>query len=212
MTDVQEILAAFNERIDEFTRKRNENDLMARQVRELEDSVITIIGQLKIGQAALTFLEDLANARRGAMKGKIESATTKAVQFIYDESYGVELSYSVKNNRSWLDIEMTRQTKAGLIKRDIEGMGGGMADTVSTPLRLMVLMGSSQTDRVCLLDEPWKHIDPERVELVGKFLRVLTDDLKIQTIICSHHPGLKDFADRIYDVSERDGVASVKVS
>jgi DNA repair exonuclease SbcCD ATPase subunit len=91
------------------------------------------------------------------------------------------------------------------------GFGGGMSDTISVPLRLMVLLGSKQTDRVCVLDECWKHMDLERIELVGKFLRLLTDKLGMQIIMCSHHERLRDFAERTYEVTESDGVSSVEV-
>jgi DNA repair exonuclease SbcCD ATPase subunit len=133
------------------------------------------------------------------------------VQLIYGSSYRIELSYSMKNNRSNLEIEMVRDTTSGEVRRDMGGFGGGVADTISVPLRLMVLMGSKQTDRVCVLDECWKHMDLERIELVGKFLRLLADKLGMQIIMCSHHEKVREFADMTYEVSESGGVSKVEV-
>jgi len=197
-----------NERKAELTKKRSENDLLHRQIADMEKQIMASIEALEVGKEALGFLEELANSRRGHMKGKIEGVITEAVQLIYGPEYRVELSYAVKNNRSHLEIEMVRDIKAGEVRRDMGGFGGGMADTISVPLRLMVLMGSKQTDRVCILDECWKHIDTARVELVGKFLRVLTDKLGIQILFCSHHDIMTDFADQTYRV-ELDGVDAV---
>jgi Fe-S cluster assembly ATPase SufC len=163
-----------------------------------------------LGQEALAFCEELANSRRGAMKGKIETVITEAVRLLYGDSYKVELAYTVKNNRSCLEIEMVRDTPAGEVRRDMGGFGGGVADTISVPMRLMVLMGSKQTDKVCVLDECWKHIDTERVELVGKFLRLLAERLGMQIILCSHHEKIQEFADRTYEVSENNGVSKVE--
>jgi DNA repair exonuclease SbcCD ATPase subunit len=195
----------------ELARKQAENALLGRQIGDIEQKIIGLVSQLEIGQEALQFLTDLADSRRGAMKVKIETILTEALRLIYGNSYRVEFTYSHKNNRSCLEIEMVRDTPAGEVRRDISGFGGGVADTISVPLRLMVLMGSRQTDRVCILDECWKHMDNERIELVGKFLRLLADQLKIQIIICSHHEQLRDFADRIYEVSEQGGVSKVEV-
>lgn len=195
----------------ELARKQNENDLLNRQITEIENKILVLVGQLAIGQDAMQFLTDLSDSRRGVMKQKIETIVTEALRLIYGTSYKVELTYSHKNNRSCLDIEMVRNTSAGEVRRDIEGFGGGVADTISVPLRLMVLMGSRQTDRVCVLDECWKHMDIERIELVGKFLRLLADQLQMQILICSHHEQLRDFADRIYEVSESGGVSKVEV-
>ena len=105
---------------------------------------------------------------------------------------------------------MVRDTPAGEVRRDMGGFGGGMADTISVPMRLMVLLGSKQTDKVCILDECWKHMDIDRIELVGKFLRLLVDKLGVQVMMCSHHEKIRDFADRTYEVTENKGTSSVE--
>ena len=200
------------ERKKEHARKQAENDLLNRQMGDMEKNIIALVGKMEIAQEGLSFLEAFANERRGAMKGRIESVITEAMHLIYDKSYRCELTYSVKNNRSHLAIEMVRKTPQGEVRREIGGFGGGMADTMSVPMRLMVLMGSKQTDKVCAVDECWKMMDNERVELVGKFMRLLADRLGIQVIFCSHHTLLRDFADRTFDVEERDGTSTVEAS
>jgi Fe-S cluster assembly ATPase SufC len=170
------------------------------------------VGSLGVGQEASKFLEELANTRRGAMKGKIETVVSEALKLIYGDTYRVELTYGVRNSRSSLDIEMVRTTPAGEVRRDLGGFGGGVADTISVPLRLMVLVGSRQTDKVCVLDECWKHIDVGRIDLVGQFLRALSEKLGMQVVFCTHHLSLKAFADRTYDVSETGGKSRVVAS
>jgi DNA repair exonuclease SbcCD ATPase subunit len=76
----------------------------------------------------------------------------------------------------------------------------------------MVLVGSRKTDKVCVLDECWKHIDDGRIELVGKFLRALAETLGMQILFATHHRPLQQFADRVYHVSEKEGKSEVKVS
>jgi len=207
--DVHQVLES---RKNELARKQNENALLNRQITDMENKIIGLVSSLEIGQEALKFLEELANSRRGEMKGKIESVVSEALRLIYGDSYRVELSYGIKNNRSSLEIEMVRTTPAGEVRRDIGGFGGGVADTISVPLRLMVLVGSKQTDKVCVLDECWKHIDVGRIEMVGQFLRALSEKLGMQVIFCTHHLALRDFADKVYDVRESDGVSKVTSS
>lgn len=196
----------------ELARKKAENDLLGRQIDEMEAKILSLVGSLELGQEALKFLEELANGRRGAMKGRIESVVTEALRMVYGDSYRVELSYGMKNNRSSLEIEMARTTPAGEVKRDMGGFGGGVADTISVPLRLMVLVGSRQTDRVCVLDECWKHIDVVRIEMVGQFLRVLAERLGMQVVFLTHHQALRAYADRTYEVTESGGVSKVAAS
>jgi len=207
---VLEAEQVLEKRKQELNRKVVENDLLKRQINICLERIDELSKVLKLGQEGLEFCENLANSRRGLMKGKIESVITEAVRLIYGSSYRVELGYSVKNNRSCLEIEMVRDTPEGEVRRGMDGFGGGMADTISVPLRLMVLIGSRQTDKVCILDECWKHMDLERVELVGKFLRLLSDRLGIQIIMCSHHERIRDFADRTYELSDDNGKSKLE--
>lgn len=209
MADIKTVLA---DRQKELARKQTENALLNRQLDTMEQRILQLVHDMDIAKEGLAFLEEFANNRRGAMKGKIESVVSEALKLIYGDSYRVELSYSMKNNRSNLEIEMVRETVAGEVRRDMSGFGGGVADTISVPLRLMVLMGSKQTDKVCVLDECWKHIDVWRIESVGKFLRALSDKLGMQVIFCTHHQDLRLFTDKTYDVSESGGVSAVKTS
>ena len=194
-----------------LAKKQAENDLLNRQIKSGQEKILLLVTSLELSKEALNFLTDLADGRRGAMKGKIESVVTEALRFIYGSSYGVVLDYKVKNNRSNLEIEMVRTIPAGEVKRDMNGFGGGVADTISVPLRLMVLVGSRKTDKVCILDECWKHIDVNKIEQVGKFVQSLSDQLGMQIIFATHHAPLQAFADRVYNVSEKDGKSAVKV-
>lgn len=190
--------------------RKAENGLLKRQIADAEKKIEELVKDMDVSSEALSFLEQLASGRRGVMKEKIEKVVTDALQLIYGKSYAVELTYSMKNNRSWLDIEMKRDTAAGEVKRNMGGFGGGVSDTISVPLRLMVLLGSGGTDKVCVLDECWKHMDNERIELVGKFLRVMADRLGMQVMLSSHHDAVKTFADKTYEISEDSGLSKVE--
>ncbi len=197
----------------ELNRKQAENGLHQAELDSLEKKILGKIEDLDVCKEALVFLEQVANSRRGDVKGKIEDCVTQALAMIYGPSYRVELTYSMKNNRSHMDIEMVRDIPAGEIRRDpITGAGGGVADTISVPLRLMVLAGSRKTDRVVILDECWKHIDLDRVDMVGNFLRELTDKLGMQVILLSHLEAIRDYAERTFEVSEKDGVSMVSAN
>jgi len=159
----------------------------------------------------MTFLEKVANSRRGSMKTKIESVLTEAIQLLYDKSYRVEMSYTVKRNRSDMRIEIIRDTPAGEVRREpTDGNGGGVADAITVPLRLMVLLGARQTDKIAILDECYKHMDNERIELVGEFIKTITERLSLQIIMCSHHIPLQDKADRSYHVTDENGKSAVR--
>ena len=190
-------------------RLQGENALLKRQIHTNEQEMAKLATDLKVGQEALQLLEDIANTRRAGMKSKIESVLGEAVRAIYGPRYGVELEYNVKNNRSHLDIFVTKQLENGVVRRTIDGIGGGVADTISIPLRLLVILGAN-TDRVCFIDEGWKHVNPERVEAISRFVKEVCERLKIQIILVSHHTGMQQNADKIFHFRD-DGKQAILI-
>ena len=208
MENIKELLKL---RTDELKKRQTENNLLLRQIQDNEESIERSKTALTIGQEALQFLEDLANSRRGNMGDKIKEIITQALRLIYGPDYSVDMIYAVKNNRSFLDFEVIKKTKAGKVNRTMDGFGGGVADCISVPLRLLVLLGSKQTDRVCILDECYKHVNPERIELVSEFIKEITNKLDIQIIMCSHHEAMQEQANVVYEIADDNGKSVVRV-
>lgn len=194
----------------ELERKQTENAMLRRKMDEHDQRMQDCATKLKIAREATQFLDLLASSRRGASKGKIETVVAEALKLVYGPEYGVEMEYSLKNNRSCLDIFVVRDTPDGKVKRQIDGIGGGVSDTVSVPLRLMVLLGSRQTDRVCILDECYKHMDSERIEAVAEFLRAVSDRLNVQIVMATHHDAVEAIAEKTFLFSEKNGRSSVR--
>jgi DNA repair exonuclease SbcCD ATPase subunit len=207
---MNKIIDMYEIKMKSFQEEKIKNDLIRIGIENNNKKIATSADELKINQDALQFLEDLANSRRNSMKGKIEAVITEALALVYGPEYSVELMYDIKNNRSFLDIELIKQTANGEIRRNMSGFGGGVSDCISVPLRLLVLLGSKQTGRICILDECYKHVDPERIEFVSKFIQEIAKKLNIQIIICSHHSAMKDSADVVYEISDNNGESVLK--
>jgi DNA repair exonuclease SbcCD ATPase subunit len=197
----------------ELVRMQAENNLLETQARQSEEKALKAAEELGLASESLVFLEELANSRRGAMKGKIETVLSEALALVYGPGRKVELAYGVKNNRSHLSFEVVKDSSSGEVRRRIDGTGCGLgvSDVVSVPLRLLVMLGSKQTDRVCVLDECYKHVNPEKVPLVAEFLKTLCVRLGVQIILLSHHEGLRKKVDVAFEVSiDENGESSVE--
>jgi DNA repair exonuclease SbcCD ATPase subunit len=204
------IFDVLKQRKDVVVRKRTENDILAKQMQDNEKQMNANLHSLTIGQEALQFLEDVAQSRRNTMKSKIEGIISDALRVIYGPDYRIELVYSTKNNRSSLEIELVKKTPKGEVRRTMEGFGGGVSDSISVPLRLLILLGSRQTDKVCVLDESYKHVDPERIELVAKFIKEISHKLNMQIVLLSHHEAMQETADVIFQIQDVGGKATLK--
>jgi DNA repair exonuclease SbcCD ATPase subunit len=209
MMDTSNAKQALKQRQNTLLKKQAENDVADAQRRRFNTKMEELINVLGVGQEALQVLEDIANARRGTMKSQIENIVTEALQLVYGPDVSVELQYDVKAGRSFVNILFVKQTPAGEVKRTMDGIGGGVSDTISVPLRLLVLIASRQTDKVCILDEAYKHVDLERVEHVAKFVADISHKLGIQIIMSSHHEAMQDAADTVHTVEETNGKSKV---
>ena len=207
---LDKIIEEYDQKIKKLMEKKTKNELIQSRVENNKLKIDEHAEDLMLSQEALQFLEDIANGRRNSMKSKIEAVITEALSLIYGPDYSVRLIYDIKNNRSFLDIELIKKTADGDIERNMSGFGGGVADCISVPLRLLVLLGSKQTGRICILDECYKHVDPDRIDLVSKFIEEISKKLNVQIIMCSHHSAMRDGADVVYEIIDNNGVSVLK--
>lgn len=208
--DIAEIENELEKRNDRIKAMEFENKSIDKKIDDESKKVKISERELNIFRQALEIVENIANSRRSAIKEQIEAILSEAVSFIYGYEYSVELTYDTKNNRSSLIIELVRKTKKGEIRREMDGFGGGVSDTISVPLRLMVLLSSKTNSPVCILDECYKHMDGERIELVAELLKSLTDKLGIQLIFCSHHETIREKADMVCQISDKNGKSIIE--
>lgn len=206
--DIPALKSALKKRRADYADRKAANDFRKNEAAKYASQSADAEHRLSIAKAASEFLVNMGNGRRAGARTAIEKAATDALKEIYGDDYAVKLDASLKANRSNLDIYVTRKTTEGTVERGIEGVGGGVADTVSLPLRLMVLAGTD-TDKVAVLDECWKHLDVNRIGSVGKLLKNISAGMGMQIIFATHHHGLEKYAERIYEVSESDGVSEV---
>ena len=175
----------------DYESKKAANDFRKSEAAKIRAQSDSVAAKLDVSKKASDFLVTIANQRRDGARAKIEKAATDAVQAIYGPDYAVKLEMSQKANRSNLEIRVCKRTPDGIVERDMDGVGGGVSDTVSIPLRLMVL-SASDTDRVAILDEAWKHLDQNRIGRVGQLLENICEGMGMQIIFVTHHHSLCD--------------------
>lgn len=185
-----------------------ENTVLKEQIQDCEKKIIENTRKLGCVKDALNIIEKLAMEKRNGIKSGLESVVTEALRMLYDDKYSFEMKYGEKNNRSYLEMRVIKKTEAGEIKRQMDGFGGGVSDSISIPLRMMVLKGSNTGD-ILGLDEAFKHVDGEKVARVGEFLKTICEKLEIQIIMVTHHLPLLKYADAGFRINYIDGESCV---
>ena len=195
---------------DDFLIMKNEREKQLKKLDALEKERDVTIENIDTRVEAINFIEGVASQERIAVKERVEKLITECLHEVYDDSYSVEFDYGVKGNKTSVEISMVRKCADGMVvKRQIDGFGGGVADTIALPLKLIVLMNDDQFDKVLVTDEPGKHLDTSRVEKFAKFIQTVSHKLGVQIIMSSHWDVMKEASDTVHRVSLEDSVARV---
>ena len=141
----------------------------------------------------------------------VEELISSCLHEVFDDTYSVEFDYGLKRNKTSVEVYCVRQCGDGLrVRRQIDGIGGGVADAISLPLKLVVLLNDAALDRVLIIDEPGKHLSVEHVPRFARFLQQVAKRLGVQIIMSSHHTCMDRYADSINEVTLHESVSSVE--
>ena len=195
---------------DSFLLVKNDRERQLKKLDALEKERDATIKNIDARVEAINFIEGVASQERVAVKEKVEKLITDCLHEVYDDSYSVEFDYGVKGNKTSVEISIVRKCADGMVvKRQIDGFGGGVADTIALPLKLIVLLNDGECDKVLVTDEPGKHLDTTRVAKFAKFVQTISHKLGVQIIMSSHWNVMKDASDTVHRVTLEDSVARV---
>lgn len=177
-------------------RKRKETEL--EKHKEERDQ---LIHDLEICSKAIEFIEKVSTEERRVVKKKVEELITSCLHEVFDDTYSVEFEYGMKRSKTSVEVHSIRKCEDGVVvKRQIDGIGGGVADAISLPLKLIVLLNDSDLDRIFVIDEPGKHLSVNHVPKFANFLSTISQKLGVQIIMSSHHTCMDKFAGSINEV------------
>lgn len=187
---------------DDVLLKKNNFNEKKKILEETNEQIQNILKEIDLDVDAINFIEKVATANRLSVKQKVENLINKALHHVYGDEYGIEFDYGISSNKTAVEVNIIKNLKDGkIVKREFSGNGLGVADLVSFPLKLMVLLSSGDdVESILVADEPGKHMDEERAEKFAKFLSLICIELNIQMIVCSHWSVMKEFAHNIINV------------
>jgi DNA repair exonuclease SbcCD ATPase subunit len=188
---------------DQVLIKKNNFQEKKKQIEQINQKVKEIIEEIELDVKSIEFIEKIAEENRNNVKDRIESLINKALKQVYGETYSIEFQYGISNNKTAVEVKIVKKLNNGLeVKRDVtEGNGLGVADLVSLPLKIMVLLSNDDIAPILIADEPGKHMDEGRAELFAKFLKAISKELNMQLIVCSHWEVMKEYADNCVNVN-----------
>ncbi|MBO4620663.1 MAG: hypothetical protein J5654_11215 [Victivallales bacterium] len=200
--DYAQLQTALRQAEDSYLLMKSRREAAVKRLSELEAARDKAVHDIDICAKAVEFVEQVATDERRGVKARVEALVSDCLKAVFDDSYAVEFDYGMKRARTSVEVYAIRRCEDGMVvRRQIDGIGGGLADAISLPLKLMVLLNDPVLDRVLVVDEPGKHLSAEHVPKFAQFLQAIAHRLGVQIIMSSHHTNMDAYADSVNAVA-----------
>jgi len=154
--------------------------------------------QATTASEGLSFVENSIQSIRSRTFRSIESVTNESLQAIYGDNLKIECDFGMKRDRSAVEIRIIKDFGDGVkLKRSPSGSGCGVSDVVSLSLR-MVLIRATGCTPILIADEPFKWLGRDQIPHAANLLKYMSEKLDMQIIVASHHPIMRELADRSF--------------
>lgn len=157
------------------------------------------------------FLQTLSDSTRAQVSDKIAAIVTDALQKVKDKNLEFKMLLSTERNQT--DLKFFIVDKETKQQYDImTSCGGGIADLVTFPLRIALLLKwNPELSKVLVMDENFKFVSVADQEMLGEFIRQLSEKLGVQIILVTHSPTLTAKAHRVFEVTKTSKDSQVEV-
>lgn len=154
---------------------------------------------------AQALVQDTAKDTQDQLRYHLQDLVNTALTSVFPGVYDFHIDFEVARGSTSADIWLS---KDGTRIDPLTSTGGGVVDVVAFALRL-VAWSLSHTDNVIVLDEPFKFLSMGLRPLAGELLSKLSKQLGLQIIYVTHDPELVGVADRIFEVTIKNGVSQI---
>jgi len=181
-------------------------DSLLEKFNNLKDQEVELYDQANKASEGLSFVENSIKSIRNRTFRSIETVTNEALKDVYSNNLRIECDFGIKRDRSAVEIMIVKDcTDKSKLKRKPEGSGCGVSDVVSLCLR-MVLIRATGCVPILIADEPFKWLGRDQIPQATQLLKCLSEKLGMQIIATSHHPTMRELADKSFwlELNEED--------
>lgn len=196
-------MVSYNELSEQCIALKAQRNQIRKSVSELEVDLESEIKHHQDCQSSLDILRLVAQACQLKLEERISSVVTSALHSVFPEPYDLKLVFELKRNSMEASIKLCRD---GLEIDPMTEAGGGVVDVASFALRVsMWSMQRPRSRNTLILDEPFKFVSKDLQPRVSQMLKEISERLHLQMIIVTHEKSLEECADKILNVTIKDG-------
>lgn len=168
----------------------------------------------KAAQAAKDFevvqalTQQTAQATQEEMQFHLQSLVQHCLDAIFPGVYTFRVVFETRYQRTAASLVLEKD--GSTLDNLMDEVGGTVVDIVSTALRVAV-WSLAPTDNLMVLDEPFRVVSAGYKATCAELIRGISEKMGIQFLIVSHDPVLIAAADRVFEVSQKNGRSVVHV-
>jgi len=186
-------------------REKGAREAFALQLKTYQEARARIVGELLVLEQAQVILQLTAKQTQEQLQLHLQDLVQGAIDAVFPNQYVFRVDFVPKAGNIEADLYLLRD---GSRIDPMDSSGGGVVDVVAFALRI-VSWSIGATDNCIVLDEPFKFLSVGLRPLAAELLRALSKQLGLQLIYVTHDPELVQASDRIFEITQKDGVSKV---
>jgi DNA repair exonuclease SbcCD ATPase subunit len=176
---------------------------------KLKTDLIDSKRSLRRHEEAREIIRTVGIATQNQISFHISDITSLALEAVFDDPYKLEVEFVQRRNKTECDLYFVRD---GERIDPLSASGGGAVDVAAFALRIASWsMARPRTRNVIILDEPLRFLSADMQERASIMIKELSEKLGLQFIIVTHEPILANYADKVFEVSIKNGKSKVEV-
>ncbi len=200
---IQQIRHSFNE-------KKGEQKKIKRDLKSFLEEKRKVEREISASEKAMMIISAIAQETQKQLQYRIEEPVSLALKAVYPEDpYKFAVDFQITNSgpiQCHLGFE-----RNGFIISPLHASGGGPVDIASFALRIGALTLERPSPRkILILDESFKFVSRNKMELAGQLLKEISEKLNLQVIMITHIPELLECASKIVKIGIQKGKSYIK--
>jgi len=193
-----------------YEQKVGKRDQIAADLKSTITAREAVEKEITITEKSQAIIQIVAQATQNELEYRICEPVSLALAAVFNNPYKMSAKFEI-TGRGTTECRLAFERNDNLIK-PLEASGGGPVDVASFALRVGSWSLAQPRSRACLcLDEPFRFISREKMPLAGKMLQEISKQLGLQIIMISHITELISCADRLIEVSIKNGISRAEI-
>lgn len=188
--------------------RKGKRQQIEQNIERIKTELKTQRHSLRRHEQAREIIREVGLKTQEQLQFHISDITSLAMEAVFPDPYTLKVEFVQRRNKTECDLLFERN---GNICDPLEASGGGAVDIAAFALRIASWsMQLPHTRNTIILDEPLKWVSAEYQEAASQMIKEISKRLNLQFIIVTHNPILTSYADKVFQVSIKDGISQVQ--